>query len=54
MNNFEKIKEMSIDEMAKWIAERVSNCEYCSFNCSNLDECEKVNKQWLLKEVESE
>ena len=46
MNNFQKIKSMSVDEMAEW------------FECNDLDVIELVCsdsetiKQWLLAEVE--
>lgn len=50
MNNFEKIKAMSIDEMAKLIAKLCGNgCETCPCNrqyqCQ--DECADSIKQWL-------
>ncbi len=54
MNNFEKIKAMSIDEMAEFIAENI-NCGSCCLTdtaCSVDLECDEVVKQWL--ETESE
>ena len=55
MNNFEKIKSMSVDEMAEYICGLFSCCDSCQFlyECGN--ETEKhINpyKQWLLAESE--
>lgn len=60
MNNYEKIKNMSLDEMAVFI--RCSDCYYCSAKtyCNiwkedepHLEElCDKYAKQWLLSESE--
>lgn len=48
MNNFEKIKAMSIDEMAKLIAKLCGNgCETCPCN-----KCADSIKQWLESEEE--
>ena len=56
MNNFEKIKSMTIAEMVQFIydcAEDGSVCDYCSVSASQcLDMCELGIEQWLLKEVE--
>ena len=57
MNNFEKIKNMTLDEMAELFELRITsnNCAYCNFynDCkySGLD-CEKFIKQWLQAESE--
>ena len=63
MNNFERIKSMSIDEIVKWIRE-LTNDEYTCDNCAFYDEdcegeflnrdynkCNKGIKQWLESEV---
>ena len=52
MNNFEKIKQMSIDEMAIFLANHVA-CEYCPMqkNCIAKNGCDELFKQWLLSEV---
>ena len=53
MNNFERIKQMSIDEMAKFLADNAV-CMYCKlFNLckkSQFDTCEETQKEYLLKE----
>lgn len=52
MNNYEKIKNMSVDEIAKWITTMVNfDCHDCN-NTEKCDECFEMNKQWLLAEVE--
>lgn len=60
MNNYEKIKQMSIEEMAEWFAVRYSFCELfkpCA-KCSNVSFCSAETaeefKQWLESEVENE
>ena len=60
MNNYEKIKNMSIDEMAEWLS--FQGCENsCVYNTEydriyeNLDcggNCKDGIKQWLLAESE--
>ena len=53
MNNFEKIKQMNIYELAEFIT--IENyCLYCRYdmnNCENKDCIEGV-KQWLQSESE--
>ena len=56
MRNIDKIKNMTVDEMAEYIS-KSSNCGKCTF--SDLDfachcECSKGIKQWLLSEVEDD
>lgn len=56
MTNYEKIKQMSIDEMATAILKGVSNdpCDYCYGSCdicrhkSNIE----IVRDWLESEVE--
>jgi len=58
MNNYEKIKNMSIDDMAEFI--RCDDCFYCEARdicgCWHFDEphenCIKYAKQWLQQEEE--
>ena len=54
MNNFEKIKNMTLDEMAEFIAENI-NCGSCCLTdtaCPVDLECDEVVKQWLQQESE--
>ena len=56
MNNYERIKKMSIDEMAEWMQDFNLNilCHYC-LGCDYEDGaigCIKGVKQWLEKECE--
>ena len=52
MNNYERIKNMSIDEMAEWLTTMVN---YDCYDCGNTPEvcndCFEMNKQWLESEV---
>lgn len=56
MNNYEKIKNMSIDEMAEWLSnwcklfsdEVYASEKYIKFR---LSEYKKITKQWLQQEV---
>lgn len=63
MNNFERIKAMSIDEMAEWLvccqkdfAKNVlQDFNLVSFyDYKPADNAVEMNKQWLLAESESE
>lgn len=53
MNNFERIKAMNIDEMAKLLSSH--NCDYCvlfqKLECYKI-KCEDGIKQWLEQETE--
>lgn len=50
--NYKKIKNMSIDEMAKWLGKNICNyCVYQKKNCNYL-QCKDGIKQWLLAESE--
>ena len=62
MNNYEKIKQMSVDEMAEWFLKNLEplKCEFCKewsaksgdyVYCLH-DDCEDGIKQYLLQEVE--
>lgn len=53
MNNFEKIKAMSIDEMANFLEE--TPCLHCTkfkTNKCDVKNCIKYIKQWLQQESE--
>ncbi len=55
MTNFERIKNMSVEEMAAQIIETGLGCEYCKYDdytCSN--DCEFGVKKWLESEAEDE
>ena len=66
MNNFEKIKQMTIDEMAEWIlTNKLEKCKVCICKPNGMKkskECKKYKtcdtpiflglKQWLLQEEE--
>ena len=50
MNNYEKIKSLSVDEMAEWFASKIQ-CRSCFlFPCPDDKECDEIFKQWLLAE----
>ena len=54
MNNYERIKNMSIDEMAELLNNQ--ECETCcayadSINCNGDNDCFTGIKQWLESEV---
>ena len=57
MNNYEKIKQMTVEEMALLLDTFVSGkCFYCpsSEYCKNggdVQPCRKIFKQWLESEV---
>ena len=55
MNNFERLKKMNIDDLAKWMSEKYSVCELdkpCK-DCVNNDWCSAETqedfKKWLSK-----
>ena len=62
MNNYNKIKQMSVDEMAEWLSASAGyfKCELCAHSGIKYDvelfcacyECSEGIKEWLLKEVE--
>ena len=52
MNNFEKIKAMDIDEMARWLGADTCNfCVYQKVNCDDVKQCKDDIKLWLESEV---
>lgn len=52
MNNFEKIKAMGIDEMARWLGANTCNyCVYQKVSCDDVKQCKDGIKLWLESEV---
>ena len=55
MTNFEKIKNMSVEELAK-ISNELIDCDACPIQefCRRVEEikCSKVWEQWFKSEVE--
>ena len=53
MNNYEKIKQMSVEEMAAYLAS-ITNCGSCkAYDVEKcMKECTKTLEEWLLSEVE--
>lgn len=59
MRNIDKIKQMNIDEMAKWIKEYIS-CDFCNAILNRRNTCcedfcdtrEQKIKHWLKNEAE--
>lgn len=58
MNNYEKIKQMSVDEMISFILNSATCSIYCKYinrvphECMNKKDCKEGVKQWLLSESE--
>lgn len=56
MNNYEKIKTMTLDEMVRWLWE-ITDCEECEASkkhcCFGVGKCEKTLKQWLQQETKN-
>lgn len=52
MNNYEKIKQMTVDEMAEWLCHRELSCDNCLYSTRKDCGCNNPFKQWLLQEVE--
>ena len=54
LTNFEKIKQMTIEEMADWLQDDISGCFCCiyghDYTCPNT--CIYGIKQWLESEAE--
>ena len=52
ITNFEKIKAMNIDEMARCLG--ANSCNYCVYqqvNCDDIKQCKDGIKLWLESEV---
>lgn len=53
MTNYEKIKAMSVEEMAKAIGFTRAVCITLTMEqCDMHDKCEDCTKEWLLQEAE--
>ena len=53
MNNFEKIKSMTLDEMAYLLSNTNHYCNYCIYKATYCKHgCEYGIKQWLQAESE--
>lgn len=54
--NYERIKAMSVEEMAEWLKQYIS-CEkcpqsdFCTDNFTTVDECNEVLENWLESEA---
>lgn len=53
MNNFERIKQITIDELILLLNCKCCIYQYDNMHCGNMD-CKKGVKQWLESEVENE
>lgn len=59
MNNYERIKNMTLEEMSKIIGD-ISPCEFCIYNdslksCLNSGmDCGNATKEWLKQEVKND
>ncbi len=53
--NFEKIKEMSIEQMARWLC-RVLNCDSCPItdDCHDWTKCVEKLSKWLEASVRND
>ena len=57
--NYERIKAMSVKEMAEWLKQYIS-CEkcpqsdFCTDNFTTVDECNEVFENWLENETEND
>ena len=56
MTNFEKIKNMTVGEMAEWLQDGINECNCCTYglNLACSDNCIYGIKQWLESEVQEE
>lgn len=54
MTNYEKIKQMSVEEMAEWLKDALKECDVCVYGKQNIcpETCVYGVKQWLEREVE--
>ena len=53
MTNYEKIKAMSVEEMAKFLFEHKADRPNCGFiDCLSLDNCKECYELWLEEEAE--
>lgn len=56
MTNFEKIKNMSVKELAKTMSNKIVDCDFCTLHRNDefyeFDTCSGSWEQWLKSEVE--
>lgn len=53
MTNFEKIKQISVDEMTNFLCDVISECIFCPVtNCESTINCYKSTLHWLESEAE--
>lgn len=60
MTNYEKIKQMDVSELAKYIKDKLGNCCKCpcyegkstsvSCNKTKAETCEQMIEKWLIKD----
>ena len=57
MTNYERIKQMSVKEMAEWMNDKVRACTFCAYLAPNWmcsrteDDCVKGHVLWLQQEA---
>ena len=53
MTNYEKIKNMSVEEMAEFFK---GECNFCALHgkCRDFNSCHEGHKQWLESEAEND
>ena len=52
--NFDRIKAMSVEEIAKWLNAK-SNCSTCANeNCNGMGDCEQGHLLWLQQEADND
>lgn len=53
MNNYKKIKRMSLDEMARFISGHMKWCDKCVAkdiaNCNKSEDCFWTTRTWLMQ-----
>ena len=51
MTNYEKIKGMSVEQMAKWLYD-TGDCGSCNFkDCEGMGDCRNGHLEWLQQEA---
>lgn len=54
MTNFEKIKQMSVEDMANFLCDATSECIFCPVtNCESVINCYNNTLHWLESEVDT-
>lgn len=56
MTNYEKIKNMTIEEMAEWLDAHTTKCDICVYDEQSkcLETCFYGIKKWLEREADEE